>query len=157
MIKFIFIELFIYLLEMVVSIYASSLFLPLFGLFYVLITSRYIPQTRTRFLFCIFSGLFYDLLVTSTPFMNTLLFPLLSLLIHQFDAYILKNKFTFLFLFFLEIFLYRTITYLILILIQYRPFILMKYINSMLYSIVLNLVFVVLCNLLFLRGEKKGM
>lgn len=153
MIKFIFIELFIYLLEMVVSIYVTPVLLPLFGLFYVLITSRYIPQTRTRFLFCIFSGLFYDLLVTSTPFMNTLLFPLLSLLIHQFDTYFLKNKFTFLFLFFLEIFLYRTLTYLILILIQYQPFTLIKYINSMLYSIILNLAFVIICNFVFLRRK----
>ena len=153
--QFFFIEICIYILEIVLSVYFSKVyFMPLFGYLYVVMVSRQIEKPKERLLFCCLSGLFYDLLVTTTPFMHTFLFPFLVVFITKLDAYFLKNKFTSFLLVLLEIFLYRTVVSFILVVIQYQPFFLTSYLHSVLYSLLCNLLFVFLYSFFFLRKDK---
>lgn len=153
--KFFFIEIVVYILEVVFTLYFCPMhFIPLFGYFYVLRVARQIALDKNRLLFCTISGLIYDLFITTTPFMNTVLFPILMLFLQKIDGYLLKNKLTFFFLFLFEVFLYRSVTYLILMLIQYHPFLLERYINSMLYSLGVNIIFVIICQFLLERRQK---
>ncbi len=149
-------ELLIYILEMVVSIYFKKVrFFPLFGYLYMLHVARQYHYNKEKYLFCFLSGLLYDLFVTTTPFMNSFLFPFLYFTIQKFDAYLLKNKCTFFILVILEIFFYRTFTYLLLLIIQYQTFSLSLYFDSILYSLLPNFLFILLYQLLLFRRKKQ--
>lgn len=143
--KLFFIEIFVYILEIVVTVFLrrDSIFLPLFGYFYVCMCAEQLNKEGEPIFFCFLSGFFYDLLVSSTPFMNTFLFPFIYLITKQFHIYILRNGIAFLFSFVIEIILYRTFTYLVLILIQYQNFTSTRYIKSILSSILFNVLFVI--------------
>jgi hypothetical protein len=153
--KLFLIEIGIYILEIVVTTFLAkdSIFLPLFGYFYVLMTAEELEREKDQFFFCFLSGLFYDLLISSTPFMNTFLFCFLPLVTKPLHIQLLKSGFSFLFHFLVELALYRTCTYFVLILIQYQNFSGIQYRNSFLFSIVLNLFFV-LCYKFLLRKRR---
>lgn len=80
-------------------------------------------------------------MVLNTYLLNAVVFLIITWLMKKIEKYIDHNVVTILFLFFIELFLYRFITFFILIIIQYQKldwFYLMK---SILSSILLNLIF----------------
>ncbi len=151
------IEIMVYILEIVVTdcLQKGTYFLPLYGYFYVLMAVQQLHREKDQFLFCFFSGLLYDLTITSTPFMNTFLFSFIYLLVRKLNIYCLKNKLAFLFCFFLEVILYRTFTYFTLVLIQYQKFSKDHYISSIISSLAMNLPFVLFCSFFLLRKRKE--
>lgn len=155
--KLFLVEICVYILEIVVTVFLrrDSIFLPLFGYFYVLMCAERLNKDREQIFFCFLSGLLYDLLVSSTPFMNTFLFPFLYLITKQFHIYLSRNGIAFFFSFVIEIVLYRTFTYVVLILIQYQNFSSTKYINSILSSFLFNVLFI-LCYKHFVWKRKEG-
>jgi cell shape-determining protein MreD len=150
-------EIIIYILEITTSLYINtSLFIPLFGYIYICNIALNLKENKSIFIFSVISGIIYDLCVTMTPFINTILFPLINFILLKIKKSIPKNKLTFVIIFLLEIFLYRTFTYLFIILINYQIFSISKYISSIINSIIINFIFLVILNKISYKQFNKN-
>lgn len=130
------------ILEIIISYFVpkNHYFLPLIVFFTTMIEVKEIKKNKDAYLFSFFSGFIYDM-VLNTYLLNAVVFLIITWLMKKIEKYIDHNVVTILFLFFIELFLYRFITFFILIIIQYQKldwFYLMK---SILSSILLNLIF----------------
>lgn len=132
-----------FLLEILISTFLNqnSYFLPLFTFFTTMEESNKIKDVKRSLLFSFFIGLIYDIVMTNTYFLNATIFLTISWVIKKYNKYVDKNQITFLLYFLLQLFLYRLLTYLTLIIIQYKTLSIMLFIKSILSSIFLNILF----------------
>ncbi len=135
-----------FVLEIVTSVFfnANGYFIPLFAFLTTIHISFYIRKKKQRLLFCFFIGLLYDIVITNTLFLNSIIFFGISWIISYLENRIYENELTFLLSFFCYILLYRILTYLILNIIGYTSFSFDLLIKSILVSISLNFIYLIL-------------
>ncbi len=140
-----------FILEIIVSILfrSDSYFQTLFVFLNTLYLSFTIKNVKKSLLFCFVIGLFYDMIITNTWFLNAALFPLISGIARYVESYIYKNQLTFLFSFFGYIIFYRLLTYLIFLLIGYRTFSSFLLFKSIISSIFLNFFMLIISQKIF--------
>jgi rod shape-determining protein MreD len=138
------------LLEIILSVFTKmdGYLIPLFAFLTTMYMSLTIKDIKKRLLYCFIVGLFYDMTVTNTLFLNAVLFTFIAWIHKQIENVIYKNQITFLFSFLEYILLYRTMTYLILFLIGYISFSTPLFIKSILSSIILNFLYFLLLKIL---------
>ena len=93
-------------------------------------------KTNYKYLLVIIVGLLYDITYTDTLFLNTSIFFLLLYFIKYYLQKFKYNLFNLIILSILLILIYRTSTYLILIIFSYKKFDIYNYLFSMLYSFI---------------------
>ena len=104
---------------------------------------RIIVNTINYLIVCGVTGLFYDLIYTNTPFINTISFILIGLLIPNLKKYNIYFKSIIVIIF------YRFISYFMLVLIGYTKFNINLLFKSIYSSIILNIIFIILVKLCY--------
>jgi len=133
-----------FILEILLSTFFknTNYLLPLFVFFITVEESIKLKQLKKSLIFSFIIGFIYDIVMTNTYFLNAFIFLIMTFIMKNYNKYINKNKLTFLLYFLLELFLYRLITYLVLVIIQYKPLSFSLFIKSISSSILLNLIFI---------------
>lgn len=133
-----------FILEILLSTFLNqnSYFLPVFVFFATIEEATKIKSLKRSLLFSFIVGIIYDVVMTNTYFFNAVIFLVITWIMKNYNKYVNKNRITFLLYFLLQLFLYRFITYLVLVIIQYKPISFSLFIKSILSSILLNLVFI---------------
>lgn len=126
----------------------NSLFYPLFTLISLIVIYPYYNSNQTfyKHAFCI--GLAYDLIYTDTMIFYAFLFVLLSLIISKLSVLLTDNYVSLLIISLLSIVIFRTLTYISIIITGNMPFsfaILLKGIYS---SLIANLLYVIVLNMI---------
>lgn len=134
-----------------------SFLIPLFTLMTLIIIYPFmINYERKYYIICLFTGLLYDIAYTNTLFLNASLFLLLGYittkLYYHFKTNILNTNIVG----FIIILIYRTLTYFLLLFINYIDNDYYELINSILNSILLNLFYITSFYIIVNRLFKKG-
>lgn len=120
----------------------SSLFIPLFSVVALLVLYPNFHNNKIKYL--IYSGslgLLYDLVYTTTPFINTFSFLITALIITIICKFITVNKLNLILIILFVILFHETITYLLLCLFQYRIFNNMTLIEGLYSSLIINVIY----------------
>ena len=133
-----------FILEGIVSnlVPVNSLFIPLFSIVSLLVTYPLFNDNRIKYL--IYSGtlgLLYDLVYTSTPFINTFTFVITALIITFICRYITINKLNLIFIIIFVLLFNQTINYLLICLFRYRIFNSNTLIEGLYSSLILNVIY----------------
>ena len=133
-----------FILEGIVSnlVPANSLFIPLFSIVSLLVTYPMFNDNRIKYL--IYSGtlgLLYDLVYTSTPFINTFTFVITALIITFICKFITINKLNLILIVLFVLLFNQTINYLLLCLFRYRIFNSDTLIEGLYSSLILNVIY----------------
>ena len=154
---------FSFLFESVISniVSINSNLIPLFTLVSLSITFPYFKKNLLKFIvICTITGLFYDLIFTNTPFINTVSFMLMSFLIilnyRLFKYNIISSSIFSIIL----IVLYRIISYGLLVLVDYLNFNYRNFLNGILSSLIVNIIYgfilyIILEKLSIILNKKK--
>ena len=133
-----------FILEGIVSnlVPTSSLFIPLFSIVSLLVTYPLFNENKIKYL--IYSGtlgLLYDLVYTSTPFINTFTFVITALIITFICKFITLNKLNLVLIILFILLFNQTINYLLLCLFRYRIFNNATLLEGLYSSLILNVVY----------------
>lgn len=133
-----------FILEGIVSnlVPVNSLFIPLFSITSLLVTYPLFNDNRIKYL--IYSGtlgLLFDLVYTSTPFINTFTFVIAALIITFICKFITINKLNLIFIVLFGLLFNQTINYLLLCLFRYRIFNSNTLIEGLYSSLILNVIY----------------
>lgn len=133
-----------FILEGIVSnlVPVNSLFIPLFSITSLLVTYPLFNDNRIKYL--IYSGtlgLLYDLVYTSTPFINTFTFVITALIITLVCRFITINKLNLIFIVLFGLLFNQTINYLLICLFRYRIFNSNTLIEGLYSSLILNVIY----------------
>ena len=155
----IFIILISFYLEGILSnIINISFLIPLFTLLSLIIIYPYLfNRKKDYFIICFIIGLLYDIGYTDTIFLNAFIFLLIGYIIHLINIVITNNWFNVMIISLFVITIYRIITYLVLIFINYlKPDIeLLK--NSILNSLIINIIYIIIIyKITDIISRKKG-
>lgn len=146
------------ILEMMIStiIPNTGLFHPIFLLLTLIIIYPYFYHDLSGYLKCsAVCGLIYDVVCTNTLFLNAFLFFIIAYIIYKVNVYFSSSYINNLLITLLIIVLYRTLSYLILVVLGYKVFIVDNLLNSISSSIILNLIYVSILYLIFNLLVKK--
>ena len=144
------------LLESVLSIYLKGIYLPLFSIVSLVIIYPFFNNDNKKYiLFASFFGLFYDISMTDTLFLNFFLFFLISIIIIYINELLTNNFLIVTFISFITIVSYRFLTLLILFLVSFSPFEVEILLNSITNSLFTNLIYALLSYLLLDYISKK--
>lgn len=146
-------------LEGIVSNFVDLNYLqPLFTLLSIIIIYPYLfNRKRDYFIICFITGLLYDITYTDTIFLNAFIFILMGYIIYLINIFITNNKLNVIFISFITIILYRIITFLVLIFINYINKEINLLINSITSSILINIIYIFLTYIITNRiSIKKG-
>ncbi len=139
----------------------DSIFIPLFLLTSLCIIYKYSNNKKTNFLFiCIVFGLIYDITFTNSAFLNTLSFLACGYLIQIGYRYINPNIISLNILNILVIIVYRFISYILLVMLEYidmNPLYLLKGIySSIIFNIIYGVLFYIIISKIFkLKNDSK--
>ena len=98
-------------------------------------------------------GILYDVTYTNTVILNAIIFFLISFIAIKFNKRLNKNLPNLIFTNIAIIFIYLTLTYLILVLYQYLSFNAIYFVISILKSLIINTIYVIILYLI-LRHKK---
>ena len=121
---------------------ANSLFIPLFSIVSLLVTYPLFNDNRVKYL--IYSGTFgllYDLVYTSTPFINTFTFIITGLIITFVCKFVTINKLNLILIVLFVLLFNQTINYLLLCLFRYRIFNSHTLVEGLYSSLILNVIY----------------
>ena len=97
------------------NIFNDSMFMPLISLMSIIVLKKkYKIENNVYLFFTALIGLLYDLIYTSTPVLNMMIYLLLGIIVIFFFKYFRKNLFNELLLSTILIVLYRTIIFIVL-------------------------------------------
>jgi hypothetical protein len=134
----------------------GSLIIPLFSLFSLVLIYPYFYNKDNLFLFSAFClGIFYDIVYTNTPFLNTLVFVLIATLIIKIFSYFSRNIINTYLLSLIILIFYRGIIFLFLCLIQSINFDLLNLLESIMCSILANGIYISIFYLLLNKIGNK--
>ncbi|MBQ9072357.1 MAG: rod shape-determining protein MreD [Bacilli bacterium] len=120
----------------------NSLLTPLFLLTSLTLLYPYFKNKKLNYIIvCIICGLFYDITLTSSSFINTLSFPLCGGLVILGYNYINYNIFSSNFLNIVILIVYRIITYLLLCIIDFISFDEMLLLEGIYNSLIANVIY----------------
>ena len=135
---------FSFLLESVMSniVPINSFLTPLFTLVSLSLIYPYFNKNNLKFIvISSVAGLFYDLIFTSFPFINTISFLLISLLIILNYKIIKYSLFSSSIFVVILITIYRLISYFMLVLINYNSFSMSVLVSGILDSMIINIIY----------------
>jgi len=139
-----------FILDNIVSnlINYDSIFYPLFTLLsLILIYPNYNKKDKKYYIISFILGLIYDITL-NTLFLNTFIFLLLAYILRLIFSKIKYNYLSVLFISILSIIYYRTVTYVVLLILNYLEFNIHTLFKSIYSSILLNIIYVTIFYLL---------
>lgn len=147
-----------YLEGILSNIINISFLIPLFTILSLIIIYPYLyNRKKNYFIICFIIGLLYDIGYTDTLFLNAIIFLLIGYIIHLINIVITNNWFNVVIISLFIITIYRIITYLVLIFINYITPNLNILINSILNSILINIIYIIVTFKITDRiSRKKG-
>lgn len=146
------------ILDSVVSNYiilSTNLFLPLFTLTSLVVLFPFC-NNKKNLKFLIIVGLLYDIVLTDTLFMNTILFFILICLVKMFFSNFNNSLFNILLILVCSIILYRLMYYLILVMSNRYTFDLFTLFKSMYASLILNVIYGLLLYVIIKKYSKPN-
>lgn len=97
---------------------------------------------KNYYIICFITGLIYDITYTNTFMLNASIFLLLGYLIFNINIIITNNSFNVILIGLLIIFIYRILTYLILVFIDYTEFSINVLFKSIGFSLLFNIIYI---------------
>ena len=137
------------LLESALSIYLKGIYLPLFSVVCLVLIYPFFNNDNKKFLMYASSfGLFYDIVMTDTLFLNFFVFFLVGIIIIFINEKVTNNFVIVVVMSAIAIFFYRLITMIILFLVGYMYFDFNVLFLSIKESLVSNLIYAFVCYLI---------
>jgi len=134
----------------------DSILLPLFSLISLIIIHPYFHKEENSYLiFSFLLGLLYDIVYTDTIFLNAFIFLLLAFIIKLINDYISNNMFNVSIMSLLLVIIYRTITYFVLVIINYLTYDFHDLLVCIYSSLILNVFYAILLYLITDFVSKK--
>lgn len=132
-----------FLLESIISNFIDmfSIFNPLFTLTTLVILYPYFSKKKEYFKMCLLFGLLYDLVFSNTLFINATLFVVVGLFTKLINYYLSNNIINNSIILIINIIIFRTSTYIILVLADILKFNIFSLFRSIYSSILLNLLY----------------
>lgn len=131
-------------LEGIVSIYTpifNCYFLPLFTLVSTLVCFSCFSSSKNYFIFCFVVGVIYDVVYTDTIFFHAVIYVFIAYLFQKMIAWFWATWTHFVFSIITSIFIYRILTYIILLCIGYIHFDFLYFIQVIVGSLILNIIY----------------
>lgn len=148
-----------FVLESILSNFISiqtKLLNPLFSILSLIILYPYFyNKEKSYYLTAIILGIFYDVVYTNTLCLNAVVFLIIAFLIKKMNIWISNNIINVTLMALIIIIVYRSITYFLLIIINYLKFKPDALLNSILSSIIINVLYVVFAYLITDYISKK--
>lgn len=133
----------------------NSIFIPLFSLISLIITYQLLKNKKNLIYVGLVMGLLYDIALTQTLFLNTLLFMLVSLIIIYYYSITSTKLIYTIILTIISIVVYRTITYIVYILFTIEPFNFFELLKGIYSSLIINIIYIVIIQLIFNKKIKR--
>ncbi len=133
----------------------NSLFLSLFSIMSLLVIFPYIKNKINLVYIAILLGFLYDIVYTQTPFLNTIIFLVISLIILLFYKYVPLNFISTCVLLIIILIIFRTLSYILFILVNDYLFDFNSLLTSIYSSIILNVLYVFTFNIILKIFYKK--
>lgn len=119
----------------------NSLFIPLFLLTSIVVLYPYFKSKQNFILIAIICGFFYDIIFSNSLFVSTISFGICSLLIVLFNNYMHYNLLNCSFINVVTVIIYRLVSYILLLLIEYVKFDYMALLESIYSSLIINIIY----------------
>ena len=133
----------------------NSLLIPLFSLISLLFTYQLLKNKKNLLYVGLVMGFIYDIALTQTLFLNTLLFALISIIIiHYYNLMSTKLIYTII-LALICIITYRTITYIAYIIFNIESFDIFELLKGIYSSLIINIVYIVIMQLILNKKIKR--
>lgn len=136
-----------YLLDGLISNYIStelinpSYLKTIYSIISLVIIYHYFENYKKYFSITIFLGLLFDIVYTNTIPLNTILFPVISIIIKQLDYFLPNNIFTINILSLLSIYIYHILSYIILLLTHYNSYTISLLLIILLRSTIMTIIY----------------
>ncbi len=138
------------------NIFNDSIFMPLISLMSIIVLKKkYKIENNVYLFFTALIGLLYDLIYTSTPVLNMMIYLLLGIIVIFFFKYFRKNLFNELLLSTILIVLYRTIIFIVLTISNILESNITILIRSIYSSLFLNYIYIVITYFIIKKLNKK--
>ena len=138
------------------NIFNDSMFMPLISLMSIIVLKKkYKIENNVYLFFTALIGLLYDLIYTSTPVLNMMIYLLLGIIVIFFFKYFRKNLFNELLLSTILIVLYRTIIFIVLTISNILESNITILIKSIYSSLFLNYIYIVITYFIIKKINKK--
>lgn len=135
----------------------GSILLPLFSLVSLIIVYPYLTKKENIFIYSMIIGYLYDIVYTQTPFLNTILFIVLSIGIYCYYNFLPISFFNSLVLVLITILLFRIFTYFILVFVGVINTDYQLLFESIYASLLSNIIYYVMVSFILKRYfNKKG-
>lgn len=138
------------------NIFNDSIFMPLISLMSIIVLKKkYKIENNVYLFFTALIGLLYDLIYTSTPVLNMMIYLLLGIIVIFFFKYFRKNLFNELLLSTILIVLYRTIIFIVLTISNILESNITILIRSIYSSLFLNYIYILITYFIIKKLNKK--
>ena len=138
------------------NIFNDSMFMPLISLMSIIVLKKkYKIENNVYLFFTALIGLLYDLIYTSTPVLNMMIYLLLGIIVIFFFKYFRKNLFNELLLSTILIVLYRTIIFIVLTISNILESNITILIKSIYSSLFLNYIYIIITYFIIKKINKK--
>lgn len=128
---------------------------PLFTWLACLLCQSFFLTQKKYFWFCFGVGIFYDIVYTDTLLFHAILFVVTAYFFKKISVWLSTSKLNFIFSIIINIFIYQTLSYIILLSIGYLKWNLTFFIEKLISSFLLNILYGILISLLFTYLEKR--
>ncbi len=133
----------------------NHLFIPLFLLVSLIMSYHLLKKKENIIFVALVFGLLYDIVLTQTLFLNTLIYLILSIIILIYNKYVTYNMINTIIITILSIILYRLLTYITYVVLYDRNIIIMEFIRSIYSSLIINIIYVVILQILLKKKIQK--
>lgn len=139
-------------LDSILTLYFKA---PLLTLSSIILIYPYIKDIKNYYIMCFILGLLYDITYTDTLLLNASMFLIFGYIIDKIYIFFTNNLLNINIISIIVIIIYRFLTYLILLFINYiRPNALLL-LNSIFKSFIINLIYISLCYFILKKVIKK--
>lgn len=138
---------------------ASGIFIPLFSLLSLIFVYPLFKDKNEFIITSLVLGLFYDIIITNTLFINTLIFLLIAYIIKKLYKLINSSLIGIIIISVISIIVYRTINYILIEVFTYNSINFSVLLNGIKNSLVLNIIFTIivyyLLKFIYKKTKKK--
>ena len=145
-------------LEGIFSLININYLIPLFTLMSLILIYPYVYHIKKDYYkICFFLGLLYDITYTDTLFLNAFIFLFIGYIITKISKIIKNNIYNNILISIIIISIYRIVTYIILLVINYTKFDILNLVFSIINSTLLNILYIIITYpILTLVTKKRG-
>lgn len=133
----------------------NSLFVSLFSVVSLIVIYPYLSTKKNIFIYGAITGCLYDIVYTQTPFLNTLIFIMISAIIYFWFKFLPINFFNSLFLTFIVIFVFRAFVYFIQVFVGNIKLNFSLFLKSFYSSIISNIIYYAITFFLLKKFDLK--